>query len=61
VPAVGQAQVGHPRAEDADHHRLDHGQREEGADGRVDRVAARRQHLRARGRAERVVGDHHAA
>jgi hypothetical protein len=61
MPAIGQPQVGHARAEDADHHRLHHGQREEGADGRVHRVAARRQHLGARRRAERVIGDHHAA
>ena len=31
------------------------------ADGRVHRVAARREHLGPRRRAERVIGDHHAA
>jgi hypothetical protein len=61
VPAVGQPQVGHARAEDAHHHRLHHGQREERGDGRVHRIAARREHLGPRCRAERMIADHHAA
>jgi hypothetical protein len=61
MPAVGQPQVGHARAEDADHHRLHHGQREQRADGRVHRIAARGEHLGPRRRAERMIGDHHPA
>ena len=61
MAAVGQPDMRHAAAQDADHHRLDHGQREESRDRRVDRVAAGGQHLRAGGRGERMVGDHHAA
>ena len=61
MAAVGQPDMGHAAADDADHHRLDHGQREQGGDRRIDGVAAGRQHFRARARRQRMIADHHAA
>jgi hypothetical protein len=48
-------------AHDADHHRLDDGQREQRADRRVDRIAAGGEDLDPGSGGERVVRDHHAA
>ena len=59
VATVGQTEVGHSPAEDPDHHRLDHGEGEQGGHRRIDGVAAGEQHLRARGGGERMVGHHH--
>ncbi len=61
VAPVGEAEMRHATAEDADHHRLDHAEGEERRYRRVDRVAARSQHLDAGGGGERMVGDDHAA
>ncbi len=47
MAAVSGADMRHAAADDADHHRLDHGQREQGRDRGIDGVAARGQHLRA--------------
>ena len=58
--AVGETDMTGRAADQADHHRLDDGQRELRGDGGVDRVAAGRQHLHAGGGAQRMVGDHHA-
>ncbi len=58
---VGQAQMRHAAARDADHHRLHHGQRQERGDGGIDRVAAERQHLLPGCGAERMVGHDDAA
>jgi hypothetical protein len=55
VAAIGHAQMRDAAAEDADHHRLHDGQREQARDGRVHRVAAGQQHLRPGGGGERVV------
>ncbi len=54
-------EVHEPGAEHADHHRLDHGQREGGGDGRVDGVPAHGEHLDARRRSHRMIGRHHAS
>ena len=51
----------HAAADDADHHRLDHGQREQRRDRGIDGVAAGREHLGARARGQRMIADHHAA
>ena len=61
VLAVGEAHGRHPGAEDADHHRFHDGQREQRRHRGIDRIAAGRQHLHARHRAERVVRHHHPA
>ena len=61
VAAVGQADMHGRAADQADHHRLDHGQRELGGDGGIDGVAAGGQHLHAGGGGQRVVRHHHAA
>ena len=61
VAAVTEPDMRHAAADDADHHRLDHGQREQGSDGGIDGVAAGGEHLGARGRGQRVIADHHAA
>jgi hypothetical protein len=41
----------HAAADDADHHRLDHGQREQGRDRGIDGVAAGGEHFGARAEA----------
>ena len=61
VAAVAEPDMRHAAADDPDHHRLDHGQREQGRDRRIDGVAAGGEHLRARGRGQRMIADHHAA
>ena len=61
MAAVGSADMGHAAADDADHHRLDHRQRKQRRDRRIDGVAAGRQHFRARARRQRMIADHHAA
>ena len=61
MAAVGQPDMRHAAADDADHHRLDHGQREQRRDRRIDGVAAGRQHFGARARCQRMIADHHAA
>ncbi len=61
VASVGQSQMRDAAAQDADHHRLDDGQREQRRDRRVDRVPAARQHLGTCRRCERMVRHHHAA
>ena len=61
MAAVGSADMGHAAADDADHHRLDHRQRKQRRDRRIDGVAAGRQHFRARARCQRMIADHHAA
>jgi len=61
VRAVGQADMRGATANQADHHRLDHGQCELAGHGGIDRVAAAREHFRAGRRGERMVGHHHAA
>ena len=61
VAAVRQPDVRDAAAENADHHRLDHRQREQRRDGGIDRVAAAQQNLGRRGGRERMVGDDHAA
>ena len=61
VDAPAEIELGVARAEDPDHHRLDHAEREQRGDGRVDGVAAAGQHLGAGRRGQRVVGHHHAA
>ena len=61
MAAVGQPDMGHAAADDADHHRLDHRQRKQRRDRRIDGVAAGRQHFRARARRQRMIADHHAA
>ena len=53
--------MGHAAADDADHHRLDHRQREQGRNRRIDGIAAGRQHFRARIRCQRMIADHHTA
>ncbi len=58
---VRQPDQGDAAAEDADHHRLDHRQREESRDRGIDRVAAGCQHLDGCSRSEWVVGHRHAA
>ena len=59
VAAVGQADVSDATTQHPDHHRLDHGEGEQGGHRRIDGVAAGEQHLRARGGGERVVGYDH--
>ena len=61
VAAVGKPDMRHAAADDADHHRLDHGQREQGGDRGIDGVAAGGEHFGARGRGQRMIADHHAA
>ena len=61
MAAVGKPDMGHAAADDADHHRLDHRQREQRRDRGIDRVAAGREHFRARARRQRMIADHHAA
>ena len=61
MAAVRGADMRHAAADDADHHRLDHGQREQGRDRGIDGVAAGGQHLRTRGGGQRMVAHHHAA
>ena len=61
MAAVGQTDMRHAAADDSDHHRLDHGQREQGRDRRIDGIAAGGEHLGARGRRQRMIADHHAA
>jgi hypothetical protein len=61
VQAAGQAQLGVTGAEDADHHRLHHRQREQRRHRGVHGVAPGGEHLGAGGRGQRMVGDHHAA
>ena len=61
MAAVGQPDMGHAAADDADHHRLDHRQRKQRRNRRIDGVAAGRQHFRARARRQRMIADHHAA
>ena len=51
----------HAATEHAGHHRLDDVEREQARDRGVDRVPATREHLRAGGGGERMVGDDHAA
>ncbi len=60
VRAVREADMRKPAAGDADHHRLDHRQHEQGGNRRVDGVAAGEQDLRAGAGGERMVGHHHA-
>ena len=60
VAAIGEADMRHAAAEHADHHRLDHGEREECRDRRVDRIATGGQHFHTGRRGERMVGDNHA-
>ena len=59
--AVGQPDMRHAAAEDADHHRLHDGQSEEGGDRGIDGVATGRQHFRPGGGGQRMVGDDHAS
>ena len=61
MAAVGEANMCHAAADDADHHRLDHRQREQRRDRRIDGVAAGCQHLGARARGQRMIAHHHAA
>ena len=61
MAAVGEPDMGHAAADDADHHRLDHRQRKQRRNRRIDGVAAGRQHFRARIRCQRMIADHHAA
>ena len=61
VAAVREADMAGRAADQPHHHRLDHGQRELHGDGCIDRIAARRQHLRPRRRGQRMVGHGHAA
>ena len=61
MAAVGSADMRHAAADDADHHRFDHRQREQGCNRRVDGIAAGREHLNARARCQRMIADHHAA
>ena len=60
MAAVGQADVAGRAADQPDHHRLDHGQRELHGHGRVDRIAPGREHFEAGGGGQRMVGDRHA-
>ena len=59
VAAAGQADMGDTPAQYPHHHRLHHGEGEQGCDRGVDGVSAGEQHLRARSRCERVIGDDH--
>ena len=59
--AVGQPDMGDAAAEHANHHRLDHGQREQAGNRRVNRVAAGEQHFGADASGQRMVGHDHAA
>ena len=61
MAAVGQPDMRHAAADDADHHRLDHRQREQRRDRRIDGVAAGGEHFGARARGQRMIADHHAA
>jgi hypothetical protein len=61
MAAIGEPDMRHAAADDADHHRLDHRQREQGGDRRVDRIAAGGEHLGAGARGQRMIADHHAA
>ena len=51
----------HAAADDADHHRFDHGQREQGGDRGIDRITAGGEHLGAGGGRQRMIADDHAA
>jgi hypothetical protein len=61
MAAIGEPDMRHAAADDADHHRFDHRQREQGRDRRIDGVAAGGQHLRACSRRQRMIADDHAA
>jgi hypothetical protein len=61
VAAVGQPDMRHATADDPDHHRFDHGQREQGCDRGIDGVAPGGKHLCPRSRRQRMIADHHAA
>lgn len=61
MAAIAEPDMRHAAADDADHHRFNHGQRKESGDGGINGVAAGRQHLRACGRGERMITDYHAA
>jgi hypothetical protein len=49
MAAIGSADMRHAAADDADHHRLDHGERKQRRDRGVHRIAAGGEHLYARG------------
>ena len=61
MAAIGQSDVGHAAADDADHHRLDHRQREQRRDRGIDGVAAGGEHFGARTGRQRMIAHHHAA
>ena len=61
MAAVGKPDVRHAAADDADHHRFDHGQREQRRDRGIDGVAAGGEHFGAGARGQRMIADHHAA
>ncbi len=61
MAAISQPDVGHAAADDADHHRLDHRQREQRRDRGIDGVAAGGEHFGACTRRQRMIADHHAA
>ena len=58
VLAISGADMRHAATDQADHHWLHHREGEQGGDGGVYTIAARRQHFRPRSGAERVVGAH---
>jgi hypothetical protein len=45
VPTIGEADVSDSATQNADHHRLDHGQGEKSCHGRVNRVSAGGEHF----------------
>ena len=61
VAAVGKPDMRHAAADDSDHHRLDHRQREQSRDRGIDGVAAGGEHLRTGARCQRMIADDHAA
>ena len=61
VPPIGQAQMRHAAAQNANHHGLHHRQREQRSDGAIHCIAAGSEHLGPRSGGERMVRHHHAA
>ncbi len=56
---IGQTNIGPAGPKEADHHRLDHIEGEQGSDGRIDGITANSQHLDSGRRAKGIVcGDH---
>ena len=57
--ATGKPYRGHASPKNAHHHRLDHREREQRRDRRIDGIATSGEHFRPGDRAERMIGHHH--